>query len=160
MASGCRLVRMSQIEKGLSPLRHGALHHCFGCGQQNRSGLRLKFYTDAAGQVVCPVRLAKRFQGPPGHAHGGILATLLDEGMSKANRAREVVAMTRSLEVEYLKPVPLRTALQLTARHVRAEGRKHFCEAELANVAGEVLARGRALFIAIDPEKFTRTSAA
>ena len=62
--------------------------------------------------------------------------------------------MTRSLEVEYLRPVPVGIRLELKSRHVRAEGRKHFCEAELANEAGEVLARGRALFIAIDPGKF------
>lgn len=134
-------------------MKHGALHHCFGCGQQNRSGLRLRFYTDDAGQVVCPVRLAKRFQGPPGHAHGGIIATLLDEAMSKANRALDVVAMTRHLEVEYLRPAPVGEALQLIARHKNADGRKHYCEAELSSAAGEVLARGRALFIAIDPAK-------
>lgn len=142
------------VEEGLHPLTHAALHHCFGCGQQNRTGLRLRFFTDGTGQVVCPVRLAKRFQGPPGHAHGGIIATLLDEAMSKANRARKVVAMTRKLDVEYLRPVPVGVQLRLTARHARADGRKHHCEAELANEAGEVLARGWALFIAIDPKKF------
>jgi len=145
---------MRRDEESLHPLAHGALHHCFGCGQLNRTGLRLKFFTDATGQVVSPVRLAPRFQGPPGHAHGGILATLLDEAMSKANWARNVVAMTRKLEVEYLRPVPVGVKLRLTARHTNAEGRKHHCEAELSNEAGEVLARGRALFIAIDPKKF------
>lgn len=144
---------MAGDDKHLHPLKHGALHHCFGCGQQNRTGLRLRFYTDDTGQVVCPVRLAKRFQGPPGHAHGGIIATLLDEAMSKANRILEVVAMTRHLEVEYLRPVPVAAALRLTARHVRADGRKHHCEAELCDADGEVLARGRALFIAIDLAK-------
>ena len=74
--------------------------------------------------------------------------------MSKANRARNVVAMTRSLEVEYLRPVPVGMRLELKSRHLRAEGRKHFCESELTNHSGEVLARGRALFIAIDPRKF------
>ncbi len=145
---------MSSATEKLRPLAHGALHHCFGCGQQNRTGLRLRFYTDEAGQVVCPLKLAKRFEGPPGHAHGGIIATLLDEAMSKANRAREVVAMTRHLDVDYLRPVPVGTALRLTATHVSAEGRKHRCEAQLTDSAGQVLARGRALFIAIDPGKF------
>ena len=150
---------MSGVYEGLQPLAHGALNHCFGCGQQNRTGLRLRFFTDATGQVICPLRLAKRFQGPPGHAHGGVIATLLDEAMSKANRAREVVAMTRKLEVEYLRPVPVGVKLRLSARHTRAEGRKHFCEAELASETGEVLARGHALFIAMDPEKFVAESA-
>lgn len=141
-------------EESLQPLAHGALHHCFGCGQQNRSGLRLRFYTDAEGRVVCPLRLAKRFEGPPGHAHGGVIATLLDEAMSKANRIHNVVAMTRHLDVDYLKPVPIGVPLRLTARHVKAEGRKHRCEARLTNAQGEILAQGRALFIAIDPARF------
>ena len=33
-------------EKNLTPLSHGTLNHCFGCGQNNRSGLRLKFFVD------------------------------------------------------------------------------------------------------------------
>jgi len=64
--------------KALTPLSHGAAHHCFGCGSANRSGLRLKFFVDDRQQIVCTVRLARRFEGPPGKAHGGIIATLLD----------------------------------------------------------------------------------
>ena len=142
----------------LQPLAHGALQRCFGCGQQNRTGLRLRFFLDETGQVVSTVKLAGRFEGPPGHAHGGIVATLLDEAMSKANRAQQVVAMTRHMEVDYRKPVPLRTALTLTARHLRQDGRKHFCEAEIASASGEVMARAQALFIAIDPSKFRLTA--
>lgn len=142
-------------KSSLQPLAHGALHRCFGCGGKNRSGLRLRFFLDGTGQIICQVKLAERFEGPPGHAHGGIVATLLDEAMSKANRAQQVIAMTRHIEVDYLKPVPLRTPLQLKAWHLSAEGRKHYCEAELtAATSGQVLAKGRALFIAIDPARF------
>jgi uncharacterized protein (TIGR00369 family) len=139
---------------GGEPLAHTALHHCFGCGEKNRSGLRLRFYQNATGQILCHVRLAGRFEGPPGHAHGGIVATLLDEAMSKANRARKIMAMTRHIEVEYLRPVPLKAELALTAWHVSSEGRKHRCEAEIRNKAGDLLATGTALFIAIDPARF------
>jgi uncharacterized protein (TIGR00369 family) len=138
--------------KSLTPLSHGALNRCFGCGQENRTGLRLKFFVDGDHRIVCRVRVPRRFEGPPGHVHGGIIATLLDEAMSKANRQFGVVAMTRHMEVDYLKPVPLLTPLELTARHVGATGRKHRCEAELRDASGNVLARGKALFIAIDPE--------
>jgi uncharacterized protein (TIGR00369 family) len=134
----------------LEPLSHGALNRCFGCGQTNRAGLRLKFFVDEEHTIVCRVRLARRFEGPPGHAHGGILATLLDEAMSKANRQFGVLAMTRQMEVEYLKPVPLGTRLLLTGRHTRSSARKHHCEAQIENEAGVVLARAKGLFIAID----------
>jgi uncharacterized protein (TIGR00369 family) len=133
----------------LTPLSHGALNRCFGCGQQNRTGLRLKFFVDNEHRIVCRVRLSRRFEGPPGHAHGGILATLLDEAMSKANRQFGVVAMTRQLEVDYIKPVPLLTPLILTAKHLSANGRVHRCEAEIIDSAGTVLASGKALFIQV-----------
>jgi uncharacterized protein (TIGR00369 family) len=144
--SGKKIEAHGKLER----LSHGALNRCFGCGERNRTGLRLKFYVNEEHVIVCRVRLARRFEGPPGHAHGGVIATLLDEAMSKANRQFGVLAMTRQMEVEYLKPVRLGAQLMLTGRHVSAEGRKHQCEAELANEAGEVLARGKALFVAVD----------
>jgi uncharacterized protein (TIGR00369 family) len=143
----------------LTPLAHGALHHCFGCGQQNRTGLRLNFFVNGSGDIVCHTRLARRFAGPPGHAHGGIIATLLDEAMSKANRARGVVAMTRQMEVDYLRPVPLGVLLTLTARHSSVSGRRHHCEAQLTDASGHVLATAKAVFVAVDPERFPRPKA-
>ncbi|HEX3471580.1 MAG TPA: PaaI family thioesterase [Silvibacterium sp.] len=136
--------------KKLIPLQHGALHHCFGCGQENKTGLRLKFFVDAEQQIVCRVRVPRRFAGPPGHVHGGIIAALLDEAMSKANRQFGIVAMTRQMEVEYLKPVPLMMSLKLTAHHVSANGRKHRCEAQISDQEGTVLAQAQALFIAVN----------
>jgi uncharacterized protein (TIGR00369 family) len=142
----------------LTPLAHGALNHCFGCGLENPSGLRLRFFVDPDLNVVCRFRLARRFAGPPGHAHGGIIATLLDEAMSKTNRARNILAMTRQITVDYLRPVPLAAPLTLTARHVDAHAHRHRCEAEIADAAGQILARGKALFIEVPPD-YLRKSA-
>lgn len=136
----------------LTPLAHGALNHCFGCGLENRYGLRLKFFTADDGSIVCHPRLARRFAGPPGHAHGGIIATLLDEAMSKANRARGILAMTRQMEVQYLRPVPLGQPLTLTGRHTGATGRSNFTEAQLADAAGQILATARAVFVTVSPD--------
>ncbi|HTD54447.1 MAG TPA: PaaI family thioesterase [Silvibacterium sp.] len=139
-------------EKVLTPLSHGALNHCFGCGQENRTGLRLKFFVDGDHRIVCRVRIPRRFEGPPGHVHGGVIATLLDEAMSKANRQFGITAMTRHMEVDYLKPVPLHVPLELSARHIDSADRKHHCQAEIRDASANVLARGKALFIAIDPD--------
>lgn len=140
----------------LEPLSHGALNRCFGCGQMNRSGLRLKFFVDEDQTIVCRVRLARRFEGPPGHAHGGVIATLLDEAMSKANRQFGVLAMTRQMEIEYLKPVPLGASLMLKGRHTGSSEKKHYCKAELVNGDGNVLARAMGLFIEVDPGMIER----
>ncbi len=146
----------SQSKTSLTPLGHGALNHCFGCGLENRTGLRLKFLLDADKNVVCHLRLAARFAGPPGHAHGGIIATLLDEAMSKSNRARGILAMTRHLEVEYLRPVPLSVPLTLTGRHTGTTGRRNHTEAQLADASGQVLATAKAVFVTVTPEMLQR----
>ena len=127
---------------------------CFGCGRDNPQGMRLKFFLDEKRQrCVGRFRLSKRYQGPPGHAHGGVIATILDEAMGKVNKLRQVVAMTRTMEVEFLKPVPLLKPIVVEGYEVRVRGRKHTNAAEVRNEKGELLARSTGLFIAVDPLK-------
>src|ERR1700719_812812 len=129
-------------------------NNCFGCGKNNPDGMRLKFnYDEERERFVCRFRLAKRYTGPPGHAHGGIIATILDEVMGKVNKLRHVIAQTAHITVNYQTPVPLNKPLRVESREVRVRGRQHINMAEILNPKGEVLARSRGLFIAIDPEK-------
>jgi acyl-coenzyme A thioesterase PaaI-like protein len=131
-----------------------AKNHCFACGPDNPDGMHLKFrFDEAGGRAWCRFRLPLRFQGPPGHAHGGIIATILDEAMGKVNKLRAVIAVTKTMEVEYLKLVPLRKSLMVEGRERSVRGRKHVNVAQILNEKGEVLARSRGLFIAIDPAK-------
>jgi uncharacterized protein (TIGR00369 family) len=129
-------------------------NNCFVCGQNNPHGMRLKFILDEARQTfVCRFRLSKRYTGPPGHCHGGIIACILDDAMGKVNKLHHVVALTREMTVEYLKPVPLGKPLRVEGSEVEVRGRKHINTAEILNDKDEVLARSRGIFIAIDPEK-------
>jgi uncharacterized protein (TIGR00369 family) len=129
-------------------------NYCFACGKDNPDGMRLKFaYDEKLGGFVGRFRLAKRFSGPPGHAHGGIIATILDEAMGKVNKLRQVVALTSEMKVNYLRPVPLDQPLRVESRELSVRGRKHVNVAEILNSKNEVLARGKGLFIAIDPQK-------
>src|SRR5215813_12324481 len=129
-------------------------NYCFACGKNNPDGLRLRFtYDKKFNGYVCRFRLDKRFTGPPGHVHGGIIATILDEAMGKVNKLRQVVAMTAEMTVNYLKPVPLNKPLRVESREVSVKGRRHINLAEIKNQKGEVLARSKGLFITIDPHK-------
>ena len=85
-------------------LAHAAQNRCFGCGEANPQGLRLEFLLAEDGTVVCPAIIPDAFEGTSGFLHGGIIATLLDETMSKAVRARGLTAMTRHMEVDYKRP--------------------------------------------------------
>jgi uncharacterized protein (TIGR00369 family) len=125
---------------------------CFGCGKDNPDGMRLKFHFHG-DQAVCNFRLSKKYQGPPGHAHGGIIATILDEAMGKVNKLRSVIALTKTMDIEYLRPVPLGAPLTAVGQERTVRGRKHFNIAEIRNQAGEVLARSKGIFIAVDASK-------
>jgi len=129
-------------------------NYCFACGKNNPEGMRLRFtYDEGRDCFVCRFRLGKRFTGPPGHCHGGIIATILDEAMGKVNKLRHVIAVTVEMTVSYLKPVPLNKPLRVESMEESVHGRKHINVAEIRNDKGEILARGRGLFIAIDAEK-------
>src|SRR5437879_13040556 len=92
--------------------------HCFGCGPANPHGLHLQFTLDAAAHTAtAPVHLSRSFEGPPGHIHGGIIATLMDEAMSKLNRIFGERAMSRHMEVDYLRPAPSHQDLLLNGHH-------------------------------------------
>lgn len=129
-------------------------NYCFVCGQDNPEGMKLKFILDEARQTfVCRFRLSNRYTGPPGHTHGGIIASILDDAMGKVNKLHHVVALTREMTIEYLKPVPLHKPLRVEGREIEVRGRTHVNAAEILNEKNEVLARSRGIFIAIDPER-------
>jgi uncharacterized protein (TIGR00369 family) len=129
-------------------------NNCFGCGPANEAGLRLKFALDKKRKrFVCRFRLQRRFVGPPAHAHGGIIATILDEAMGKVSKLHGLIALTSKMEITYLKPVPLFRPLIVEGWDVGVRGREHYRVAEIRNREGDVLASSKATFIEIDPHR-------
>jgi acyl-coenzyme A thioesterase PaaI-like protein len=137
-------------------------NHCFGCSPVNPQGLHLTFTIDTSDPnsptATTNVQLTRMHEGPPGHIHGGIIATLMDEVMSKLNRPLKVIAMTRHMEIDYLRPSPLHQPLTLTSHHLSRKGRKLFHQAELRNAAGQILAQAKGLFIIIDENHLNATN--
>jgi uncharacterized protein (TIGR00369 family) len=144
---------MTVTAENLTPLAHAAQNRCFGCGQANPSGLHLEFLLAEDSSVVCLALVPDTFEGPQGYLHGGIIATLLDETMSKSVRARGFTAMTRHMEVDYQRPVPSSTPIRLEGHVTRNEGRKHWTEARILDAERTVLAIGKGLFIEVRPRQ-------
>jgi len=123
---------------------------CFGCGGDNAGGMKLTFEQDNVNRkIVGRFVLGERFQGGGGFAHGGIIATLLDEAMGKVCRFREVRAVTAELTVEYLKPINVQSEIVVEGCETEQKGRNLFMTGEIRNGVGEVLARGRGRFVVI-----------
>jgi uncharacterized protein (TIGR00369 family) len=140
---------MDLTAERLTPMAHKAQNRCFGCGPANPGGLHLEFLLAEDGSVVCLPTIPDRFEGPVGYLHGGIIATLLDEAMSKSIRARGLTAMTRQMEINYLRPVHSEAPIRVEGRLIRSEGRKHWSEARIIDARGHALADGKGLFIEV-----------
>jgi len=125
-------------------------NRCFGCGGANDAGMKLTFEQDnGKRRIVGRFVLGERYQGGGGMAHGGIIATLLDEVMGKVCRFREVRAVTAELNVEYLKPVNVENEIVVEGWETEQKGRNLFHVGEIRNLAGDVLARGKGRFVII-----------
>ena len=128
---------------------------CFGCGGGNVRGMQLAFEQDDARQrIVGRFRLGEEYQGGPGFIHGGIIALLLDEVMSKASRFHGERAVTADLRVEYKRPIRAGQEIVVEGFVARRDGRQLYHEGEIRNQAGNLLARAQGRFVVIDPKKF------
>jgi len=125
-------------------------NRCFACGEANLHGLRLKFQYDSKKRsATARLRLAARYQGATGFAHGGIIATLLDEAMAKANGMTGIRAVTVKMNVSYRKMVPLQRSLQLTGWRTLRKGRKLYLKSDLRDANKTLLAEATGLFLEV-----------
>lgn len=87
-------------------------------------------WQEGGKSLVSIMYLGENMCGHPGLIHGGLLATLLDEGLARCsfpvlpNR----IGMTANLTVNYRKPSPAGSFVVLRARTVKVEGRKAWVE--------------------------------
>lgn len=79
-------------------------HYCFVCGEENPSGLHLKF-TLLDDKVVSEFVLQKIFQGYKDIVHGGIISAILDEAMVKAARMQGKHAITAEITIRFKNPL-------------------------------------------------------
>jgi acyl-coenzyme A thioesterase PaaI-like protein len=124
--------------------------HCFGCGPERRDGLRVRCFRTAQG-VASPILIARQFEGPPGAAHGGIVAAYLDEVLGAAVvRATGRIALTGELTVRYVAPVPTETPIIGVGALVADHGRYVDVEGRLEEMkTGLVLATARGRFFPV-----------
>jgi uncharacterized protein (TIGR00369 family) len=133
---------------------------CFGCGAANNLGMKLTFVQDnVKRRIVGRFILGEAYQGGGGMAHGGIIATLLDEVMGKVCRFREVRAVTAELNVQYLKPVKVNEEIIVEGFEADHKGRNLFLVGEIRNNDGVVLAKGTGRFVVIGEKEKAATEA-
>ncbi len=123
-------------------------HACFACGELNAHGLHLRLHV--AGET-CWTELTLRpdFQGWEGIAHGGIVATVLDEVMAWALASQDAWGYTAKMSIEYRRPVPIGVPIRGEGRVVDRRRRLLTTTGRLLDPAtGAVFASAEGLYVA------------
>ena len=96
--------------------------------------------------VVGEIYFGTSTEGPPGHVHGGAIASILDEAMSLACFLSKRMVLAARLEVDLRAPLKLETFTIVTSQLTQVDGRKCFTAATLGS--GDTLhAESKGLFI-------------
>jgi uncharacterized protein (TIGR00369 family) len=136
-------------EPGLPP------HHssCLGCGPDNPHGHHLQVRRENDG-VAAEHRFDERHVGAPGIAHGGAVATVIDDLYGFLLYVVGELAVTRSLQIEYLAPVRLGVDYGLRAELERREGRKLYVRAQIVDQRDRLAVSSTAVFITVNIDHF------
>ena len=127
---------------------------CFACGIDHPGGLHLRVTAGQGVSVTGELVIGEHHQGAPGLAHGGVIATAMDEMMGSLQILIRKPAVTVHLETDFHRPVPVGTALRIEARATGAKGRKVFCEAD-AYAHDVRVVSASAVFVHVPVEHFT-----
>jgi len=132
---------------------------CFVCGTKNDSGVKARFYEcdNPKGErvLLAIFEPLDEHQSYPGRLHGGISATMLDEGIGRAAQILnpDIWGVTISLDTKYRKPVPLGQTLYLESKITQMATRFFDGEGKIFTADGTVCVTGSGRYFVCPPDK-------
>ena len=129
----------------MQPLpKHGS---CFVCGSDDSPGMGVVWYALDDKSIFAEVTLNDAQQGPPGLAHGGASAALLDEAMGAAVWLAGYRVASVNLNISYRKSLPLGQPFKVTARVKERNGKKVTAVGEIRLADGTLAVSGEGIFV-------------
>jgi len=134
---------------------------CFVCGHENPHGIGIiwqarfqqeqpladgKFLPGSVG-VMADFQFDKHQQGPPGHAHGGASAAVIDEAMGAVVWQSGHRALLAHIELDYKLPVPLNAPVRAEAWVEQVAGRKVYARGRILLADGQIAVVGSGLYL-------------
>ncbi|HEY5671112.1 MAG TPA: PaaI family thioesterase [Anaerolineales bacterium] len=132
--------------------------HCYGCGRLNELGLQIKSYWDG-DETVCFFQPRPYHTAIPGYVYGGLIASLIDchstgsaaaAAYRAAGRSMDTLPafrfLTASLHVDYLRPTPIDTLLEVRSSIKEIKGRKIVVSSMLF-ARGDLCAKGEVVAV-------------
>ncbi|MBL8050091.1 MAG: PaaI family thioesterase [Anaerolineales bacterium] len=125
---------------------------CFVCGKDNPHSIGLTWFIED-GILTSEIILNEAQQGPPGYAHGGASAAILDEAMGLVVWAAGHKVAAVNLDINYHKPLPLHQKILIEARIAQIDERKIFSVGEIRTADSTVTVSGSGIYV-IAPQLF------
>ena len=125
-------------------------HHCFACGDTNPIGMRLHIELNE-GTARTAWRVGEDYVGWSDKAHGGIIATLLDEVMAWAPSSSDAWAVTAEMTVRYRSPASPGEELVAVGRVLERRRRIYEVAGEVRGEDGRLVAEGRGRYLGAAP---------
>lgn len=123
----------------------------FVSGDQTGNRFRMSYFRNQEQNLVARVWFGPVTEGPPGHAHGGSIAAVLDEALGLAAWSEGHPVVVGNLNVSFRQLLPLQTVVQVNTRLISVQGRKVMVHGDVCSLEGVVIATGEALCIKITP---------
>jgi acyl-coenzyme A thioesterase PaaI-like protein len=105
------------------------------------------------GRVVGSVTFGNAYEGGPGTVYGGFVAAVFDGILGRTVLSAGHLAVTSSLQVRYLRPVPLRVPLRLSGAIGDVSGRDIAVYASLFD-GDRVACEAQAVFTAVSRARY------
>lgn len=96
----------------------------FVSGDPEGDRFRVRYYLDGEKRLHAKIWFGPETEGPPGHAHGGSMAAVMDEALGLAAWAAGYPVVVGNLNVSFKNLLPLKKVVTVESSVISAEGRK------------------------------------
>ncbi len=129
----------------------------FVSGDPQSDRLRVRyFHRSTDDMLIAMVWFGPGTEGPPGHAHGGSVASALDEAMGGAAWHAGFPVVAARITVDFREMVPIGLEATIEARVEDVSGRKIRTRGRMTDKDGKVYAEGEGLFIVLEQDQLER----
>ncbi len=123
----------------------------FVSGDLTGKRFRMRYFRDQSKNLVARVWFGPEAEGPPGHAHGGSMAAVLDEVLGLAGWASGHAVVVGNLNISFRNLLPLQTVVQVESEVVSVKGRKIMVHGRIFGPDNVTYASAECLCITIKP---------
>lgn len=130
---------------------------CFGCGQSNPIGLKLKFAWDENTKTAsAEFTPGEHLQGWSGYVHGGITACVMDEAMGWVAMFSGTNNVTAKMRVRFRQMIPVGETYMVSCTVAKQTNRLIETAAKITGKDGTVFAEGSSTQFVVSNRKEDR----